>query len=97
MSGILKHLITEAKISDKITSRTAITYDALLGAILNSEDEKITDSNLKDIASELEIKPELLKTYIETAKKNGFLNADGSVVEKYTKEVTSKVAVQGNV
>lgn len=97
MSGILKHLITEAKISDKITSRTAITYDALLGAILNSEDEKITDSNLKDIASELEIKPELLKTYIETAKKNGFLNADGSVVEKYTKEVTGKVAVQGKV
>lgn len=95
--SILKQKLFEAKVTDKITSRTDVTYDALIGAILNTDEGKVTDSNLKDISTVLSIQSASLKTYIESAKKAGFIEDDGSVVEKYAKEVDGNVAVQGKV
>lgn len=95
--SIIKQKLFEAKVTDKITSRTDVTYDALIGAILNTDEGKVTDSNLKEISTILSIQPASLKTYIESAKKAGFIEDDGSVVEKYAKEVDGNVAVQGKV
>jgi hypothetical protein len=76
-------LITEAKLSDKITSRTNVTFDALINAVLNHKDKKITDENIGDFEKDLDTKTASLKKYVEAAKSAKFLNLDGSVVEKY--------------
>jgi len=78
-----KSLLLEADLSSVITSRTTLTYQDLIVAILNHQDEKITDSNIKSFETILKAKTDALKKYVELAKVNSFLNADGSVADAY--------------
>jgi hypothetical protein len=95
MAGLKNQLLTEADINDKITSRANITYAGLIDAILDHKDEKITDDNIVDFVKELDVKEPSLKKYVEAAKKAKFLNDDGSVATKYSKEGGSGKVAQG--
>lgn len=98
MAGLKKQLLTEADINDKITSRTTVTFAALVDAVLNSDDGKVTADNMKEIANELDIKEASLKKYVETAKKQKFLDDDGSVPAKHAKAAgKGKVASGGKI
>lgn len=101
MSMLTNHLLMEADINDKITSRTTLTYAGLIGAILDSTSQKIDDKNMKEIADTLDIAASTLTKYVTAAKKAKFLNEDGSVVDKYVKEYekdgSSRIASGGTI
>lgn len=93
--GLNNILLTEADINDKITSRAKITFGTLVDAILDSKDGKIDDKNIGEFAKELGVVEKTLSTYVEAAKKNKFLNTDGSVATKYAQERGSSKIAQG--
>ncbi len=94
---LIDKLIIESKITDKITSRTEITFEALINAILGSSSQKIDTENMKEIAASLDVKETALSKYVDAAKKAKFLEADGSVVAKYAKEEDGKLASSGDI
>ena len=99
MYNNLKNMVlTEAKLDDKITSRSTITYGALVDAILGSSSQMIDDSNVSEFADALDVKETTLIKYIETAKTQKFLNKDGSVATKYAQSSgEGKVKAAGKV
>lgn len=84
---LLEQIIMEAEFSDPITRRTPVTFEALCAAILRTDDQKVTHPNVRGIAKELGIELHSIKRYIIAAKKEGFMNKDGSVVDKYAKQI----------
>lgn len=97
-SKLSQLVLNESTLNDKITSRATITFGALVSAVLEHDDEKITDGNIKDYLKDLDVTEASLKKYVEEAKKAKFLNDDGSVVAKYaTSTDSSKVAKGGSL
>jgi len=95
--SIYTSLLTEAKITDKITSRAKITFSGLIDTILNSDDQKIDDSNISNFSKELGISKSSLEKYVEVAKKQKFLNVDGSVATKYAQDSKGTLVTGGKI
>lgn len=77
--------LMEAELNDKITPRAKITFDALISAIIDNGNQKLTDSLKKKVAKELGINKSTLENYIQKAMDEKFLNKDGTVKAKYAK------------
>jgi len=85
---LMEHLLEEAVLTDKITRRTTVTFEDLCKEILNTDDKKVTNQNVRGIAKKLGIELHSIKRYIIAAKKNGFMNKDGSVVDTYEQQIS---------
>lgn len=86
LSKINSDYINEAELTDKVARGNELTYDALIQAILNSKEGKVTDKNRRAIANDLGVKSTTsLVGYIKKATDEGFLNSDGTVVKKFAK------------
>jgi len=81
---LIDTLLLEANISDTITSRTEITYNDLIVAILDTKDKAYTINSAVEISKTLDITPASLKRYITAAQKAKFIKSDGSIESKYT-------------
>lgn len=99
MSSRLTNLVlNESTLNDKISTRGTLTFGGLVDAVLGHDDEKITDANLKDYLADLDVTEATLKKYVEQAKKDKFLNADGTVAQKYINGTgATKVAAGGSL
>lgn len=80
-------LLMEAQLTDKISSRSPLTYQELVNAVLSHKDKAITSTNMKSYLQVLNVTMlGTLQKYVETATSNGFLNQDGTVVQKYAND-----------
>lgn len=78
--------INEAEIGDSVARGNPVTFDALVQAVLNSKEGKVTDRNRRAIANDLGVKSTTsLLGYIKKAMKEGFINDDGTIPAQYKK------------
>jgi MoxR-like ATPase len=85
-----EQLIMEAAdITDTTVPKTELTYSDVLTAIINHSEGKINTGNMKEIADDLNIKPNLLSRIVDRAKKEKFLISNGRPAAKYIKQIKS--------
>jgi len=87
---MIKNLLNEMKLTDKITSRSKITFEDLVNAIESLTSERIkNDSDLKKLSKTLNITLSSLTKYIDLAKTKNIIASDGSITNRYKKTVKS--------